>query len=353
VEDVLPACLTNVQATASSGVFDTGTGQWGPLSVLSGGTASLTVSATVDPSCGCGVVTNTADITASLPLDSNPANNQASVDFTMQCTDLSLTKTVDNATPQVGDQIMYSVTLTNPNSTPATNITVTDVLPSCLTFDSWQASAGTYNPNNGEWTVPSINPFTYMNVVIFATVTSSCGCGVVTNTADITASLPPDSNPANNQASVDFTMQCDVDLSISKSPDVILPDTFHYGMPQSYLVDVENNGPGAASPPIVVTDQLQSGLCYDASVSPGTDWTCTVTSSSPAPLCDDVVKCTYDPGQGVGVGPIPQLVIGVQVAPIQQWPGGSDLATNCAQVAYPGDTDTSNDESCVAHVITP
>ena len=67
--------------------------------------------------------------------------------------DLSVTKTVSNATPNVGDQITFTVTLTNSGPDAATGVQVTDLLPAGLTFVSATPSQGTYDSATGLWDV--------------------------------------------------------------------------------------------------------------------------------------------------------------------------------------------------------
>ena len=59
--------------------------------------------------------------------------------------DLALAKTVSNATPNVGDTITYTVTLSNNGPNDATNVQVTDTLPTGVSFVSAMPSQGTYN----------------------------------------------------------------------------------------------------------------------------------------------------------------------------------------------------------------
>ena len=47
---------------------------------------------------------------------------------------LSLTKTVDNASPGIGDVVTFTITLTNGGPAEATNVTVNDLLPAGLSF---------------------------------------------------------------------------------------------------------------------------------------------------------------------------------------------------------------------------
>ena len=63
-----------------------------------------------------------------------------------------MTKTVSNPTPNVGDQITFTVTLSNQGPDAATGVQVTDLLPAGLTFVSATPSQGTYNNVSGVWT---------------------------------------------------------------------------------------------------------------------------------------------------------------------------------------------------------
>ena len=56
---------------------------------------------------------------------------------------------MSNATPNVGDQITFTVTLTNQRPDAATGVQVTDLLPAGLTFVSADPSQGTYDTPPG------------------------------------------------------------------------------------------------------------------------------------------------------------------------------------------------------------
>ena len=100
--------------------------------------------------------------------------------------DLEVAKTVSAGSPQPGNVITYTVTVTNTGNALATGVTVGDVLPAGLT-------AGTVTPSQGSWSAPT---WTVGNLVattgsatltIEATVTASAGT-TITNCAQVTAS---------------------------------------------------------------------------------------------------------------------------------------------------------------------
>lgn len=70
--------------------------------------------------------------------------------------DLSIAKTVDDANPSNGDNITFSIVVTNNGPNAASNITVSEVLSPAFVFVSSNASQGTYNVNSGIWNVGSL-----------------------------------------------------------------------------------------------------------------------------------------------------------------------------------------------------
>ncbi|RMG40719.1 MAG: choice-of-anchor A family protein, partial [Methanobacteriota archaeon] len=94
--------------------------------------------------------------------------------------DLSLTKSVSNTTPNDGDQITYTVTVTNHGPADATGVEVTDILPDGLVFVSATASAGNYVDSTGIWTVGSIAANSNATLEITAKVdVQSCITGTI------------------------------------------------------------------------------------------------------------------------------------------------------------------------------
>ena len=71
--------------------------------------------------------------------------------MTPQQADLALAKTVSDPTPNVGDTITYTITLTDNGPDNATSVQVTDLLPSGVSFVSATPSQGTYRAARGLW----------------------------------------------------------------------------------------------------------------------------------------------------------------------------------------------------------
>ena len=69
--------------------------------------------------------------------------------FDTSPSDLAVTKAVSNPTPNVGDTITFTVSLTNNGPGTANNIVLADLLPAGLSFVSAAPTQGTYNPRHG------------------------------------------------------------------------------------------------------------------------------------------------------------------------------------------------------------
>jgi uncharacterized repeat protein (TIGR01451 family) len=69
--------------------------------------------------------------------------------------DLKLNKSVDQNTVKSGDKVTFTLSVDNQGPADATNVVVTDHLPSNLTFDS-ATGDGHYDSSNGLWTIGGI-----------------------------------------------------------------------------------------------------------------------------------------------------------------------------------------------------
>jgi uncharacterized repeat protein (TIGR01451 family) len=121
--------------------------------------------------------------------------------------DLAVSDTVSNSTPNVGDVITYTVTLSDIGPDPATGVTVTDLLPAGVSFVSATTSPGTtYLSTTGVWTVGTVNPGQggSQTLSLTAQVVSLIA---QTNTATISATDQFDPDTANNTASATETPQ--------------------------------------------------------------------------------------------------------------------------------------------------
>jgi uncharacterized repeat protein (TIGR01451 family) len=166
--------------------------------------------------------------------------------------DLALTKIVDNPTPNVGDSITFTVSVSNGGPLTATNVTVTDVLPVGLTFVSATPSQGSYNSTTGTWTVGTLPVGPSQTLHITAVVATPTPA---TNTATVTHSDQFDPNLTNNSASATITPQR-ADLGLTKTVNNPTPNV---GDTVTFMLTLSNAGPDAATN-VTVNDLLPAGV---------------------------------------------------------------------------------------------
>jgi len=110
--------------------------------------------------------------------------------------DLQVTKTADVRTASVGSNVTFTITATNNGTSPATGVTVTDVLPVGYTFVSATPSVGTWSAPT--WTINNLAVGASETLTIVATVRPRGGYA---NTATITGDQT-DPDLTNNTSTV-------------------------------------------------------------------------------------------------------------------------------------------------------
>jgi large repetitive protein len=272
VTDVLPNGLAFVDSQTTAGSYNVADGRWNIGPIDSGQSVSLELMATVN---SAGEKTNVAEVTSAdqFDSDSTPANNdaneddRASVVVTPASADLSLTKSSSTLTPNLGDTVVFTLTVSNAGPDAVTDVMVRDVLPAGLTFVSQSPSTANFNSTTGVWTIPAINSGATASLEIRATVDST---GDKINAAEIITSseFDPDSTPGNgdptedDQAAVTLTPQL-VDLALTKMVDDPQPNV---GDSIAYLLTLTNAGPSTATG-VAVMDQLPSGVLFEDAVA--------------------------------------------------------------------------------------
>ena len=145
--------MTAFSATPSQGTYDQVSGQWtvGVVDLLRPRTLVL-VATVVSPV----EQTNRASISHADQFDPDTTHNSDAAIEEPQQADLAVTKTVSNATPNVGDMITFTVTVTNNGPNSATDVQVNDLLPAGLVYVANTASQGNYFANTGVRTVGTV-----------------------------------------------------------------------------------------------------------------------------------------------------------------------------------------------------
>ncbi|WP_233423862.1 Ig-like domain-containing protein [Lysobacter capsici] len=260
VNDQLPAGYTFVSATPSVGTYNAGTGVWAVGALASGANATLQIVATVLPN---GPYANTATATSTTN-DPTPGNNTATnTPVPVASADLAVTKTASSATPIIGSNVTFTVTVSNNGPSAAAGVNVNDQLPAGYTFVSATPSVGTYNAGTGVWAVGALASGANATLQIVATVLPT---GPYANTATAT-STTGDPTPGNNTATNTPVPVASADLAVTKTASSATPTV---GTNITFTVTVSNNGPSAAAA-VNVNDQLPAGYTFvSATPSVGT-----------------------------------------------------------------------------------
>ena len=130
-------------------------------------------------------ITNTASNIQLDQTDTNATADDLTEDITVNNgTDLVVTKTVDDATPDEGQTVTYTVTVTNNGPAQATNVSLDDVLPAGLIIGTVTPNGST-NWTSPTWTIGTLNDTESATLLILASVNAGASglAQPITNTA--------------------------------------------------------------------------------------------------------------------------------------------------------------------------
>ncbi|HEY6166678.1 MAG TPA: MBG domain-containing protein, partial [Verrucomicrobiae bacterium] len=251
VSDVLPAGATFVSATGG-GTNSGGTVTWPAIAALANG-GSTNYTLIVSAPAG-GILSNVASVTATT-IDSTLTNNTTPPVITSvtPSADVKVVKT-GSASVVAGQNLSYTIIVTNSGPSTASNVVASDVLPAGATFVS-ASDGGTNNAGTVMW--PAITALANGDSISYTLTVSAPASGSLTNTA--TASSPTsDPNPTNNTSppvTASVTPAADLQVFKSGATNVIA------GQNLTYTITVTNNGPSAAAS-VVVSDPLPPGVSF-------------------------------------------------------------------------------------------
>jgi len=213
VTDDLPAGVT-IQSVTLNGTPVANTGTGGDvafviptLGVGAANAATVVITVAIDPAA-TGSLSNTATVSATG--DTTPANNTSTISTALTPTaDVTVTKTVNNATAASGESLTYTIQVRNGGVSTAAGVTLVDVLPTGLTFTSGTgpnnqvltATGQTVNVNVG-----TLAPNATANYTIIAAIGSTF-TGQLVNPVTVATTTPEGANALPNTASATTTVQ--------------------------------------------------------------------------------------------------------------------------------------------------
>jgi uncharacterized repeat protein (TIGR01451 family) len=227
--------------------------------------ATITMVVSVDPGT-LGVIQNQAEVDSNTP-DNNPTNDKAIEDTAIIAeADLAISKTEKPDPVTAGENLTYTLVVTNTGPSAANSVVVTDSLPagvqlvsatpsqggSCLGSQTITCVLGTLGVNGSAMikVVVEVNPIQTATLLNTAIVRSSA--------AD------PDLSNNNDSSSTAVVRSADLAIDIADQPDPVVA-----GELLTYTLTINNMGPSDASG-VVVTDILPTEVTLtDATTSTG------------------------------------------------------------------------------------
>jgi uncharacterized repeat protein (TIGR01451 family) len=202
--DTVPAALSNVAFTPSTGSYDSGTGIWSGLNLASGQSVTMDLSGTIDPTATGNLVNSVTVSTPAGVTDTNSGNNtDTDTDTLTPQADLSVTKTDGTDIVFQGGNINYTITVTNNGPSTVTAVNLNDTVPAVLMNPSFMAASGNYDSGSGDWT--GLNLATGQSVTMQLTGTvSPQATGNLTNSVTVLPSTGTTDTDMSNNTAVDM-----------------------------------------------------------------------------------------------------------------------------------------------------
>jgi len=266
--DTIPTGTTFVSAD-NGGVLSAGAVTWSDLTVAAGGSLALSFQVTVDGTDGDGtLIDNTATV------NDVPTNTTHHV---VETAVLAIAKTAVPASGSIvqpGDQIDYTITITNTGHAAALAQTVTDTLPAHITViaSSVDPAAQTVDATHIVWLVdvPAATNAGPGTVVLTYSVTVDADAPEGSTLTNVATLGGDDSTTEHHVASGDLTLVKHVDKATAAFGDVL---TYTFDAATTGDLDQTN---------VVVTDVVPAHTTYVAGSAGCTDSGACTASYDPA-----------------------------------------------------------------------
>ncbi len=217
VQDTLPTGFGTITNISDQGILaESDRVVWNGLTVLPGESIELSFDAVVQAYTGGeNEYLNRAEIIASdlLDPDSTPNNSkegldeddQASFEVRFPSTDLSLVKSVNNANPGIGEEVVFSINVSNNGDTDASTIGIEELLPSGYRFVNAQTTEGSYDAVSNFWSIPLLNAGNSAALELTVEVLKT---GTYLNQVQLAYLDQIDLNDTNNNAEANLVPRC-------------------------------------------------------------------------------------------------------------------------------------------------
>lgn len=313
IQDAIPAQITNITFTATAsgtaqvvttGLAGSNLTVTGNIPAGAGNSITVNINGVVNAGAAPGTISNTATVTPPAGItETVPATNTSTINTNIN-TDVGLQISKSGpAEANVGDKIVYKVTVSNTGTSNITPVTITDAVPAVITNVTWTATA----TGNGGTTVNATSG-SGNNINLQAAIEGTTdGPGQILITITGTISPAAGSSITNTATATSGTIKTSsFTTSVNKSADLNIiktgPANINAGQQISYTFEVTNAGPADVTG-ATIADNIPAGISnvtWNAAVSggatvnaaSGTGNTINITAGMPAGTGKVVVTVT-------------------------------------------------------------
>ncbi len=270
--DAVPGGFTFISAVASQGTYASGSGLWTIGSLAKDASVNIVIDASVNAGTEGTTLTNITTAAAGDNNDPGTTGDSLSASVSVVATgeaDLQTDVTLSSGdgTPQVGDQVQYTVTVTNNGPVAATTVSLThDAWPTELGYVSSNASTGTYTSGTRTWAMTTLAVDASATLVLDASVNSGTVGDNISFTIDasnVAKSVAPGvdsiaSDDRSETITIGSSPVADIETDITLNSGDSTPQA---GDALQYLVTIKNNG-GDPATNLSFTSKLSSDSTY-------------------------------------------------------------------------------------------
>jgi uncharacterized repeat protein (TIGR01451 family) len=277
VTDRPEAGFTFAGASVPADVTDNNDGTFVIASLPQNGSVSFEVTYTISATFQGTSLTNEAEITEDDgdDTDSTPNNDVPSEDDQddetieiEQTYDLALTKDLLSAGPFAqGDDVTFTITVTNEGSLDAANVEVTDRPEAGFTFAGANVPAGVTNNGDGTFVIASLPQGGDVSFEVTYTISATFQGTSLTNEAEITeddgddTDSTPDNDVPSEDDQDDETIEINQTYDLALTKDLLSAGPFAQGDAVTFTITVTNEGSLNAAN-VEVTDRPEAGFTF-------------------------------------------------------------------------------------------